>query len=68
MVQARPRLKSDLWPRFQQCKEGAARLLDRAAIQWCKGDPSNPTVEDVLKDVLTVFINEHFLKPPGGSR
>ena len=68
MAQARPRLTSDPGQRFQQCKEDAAKLLDRAAIEWSKGDPSKPAVEDVLKGVLAVFINEHFLKPPGGAR
>lgn len=67
MAQARPTLTTDPGPRFTQCKEEAMKLLDKAAIEWSKGDPSNPTTEDVLKGVLAVFIKERFLRPPNGA-
>jgi hypothetical protein len=67
MAQARPILTTDPGPRFTQCKEDAVKLLDKAANEWSKGDPSNPKTEDVLKTVLEVFVNQHFLRPPKGA-
>jgi len=66
MAQARPTLTSDPGPRYRQCKEDAMKLLDKAAIEWSKGDPSDPVVEEILKGVLAIFIKERFLRPPNG--
>lgn len=66
MAQARPTLTTDPGPRYTQCKEEAIKLLDKAAIEWSKGDPSDPRVEVILKDVLAIFIQERFLRPPNG--
>lgn len=66
MAQARPTLTTDPGPRYTQCKEEAIKLLDKAAIDWSKGDPSDPRVELILKEVLAIFIKERFLRPPNG--
>lgn len=66
MAQARPTLTTDPGPRYGQCKEDAMKVLDKAAIEWSKGDPSVPEVEAILKDVLAIFIKERFLRPPNG--
>ena len=68
MAHAKPTLTTDPGPRYTQCKEDAVKLLDRATIEWSRGDPSNPSVEEVLKSVLELFIKERFLKPPNGAR
>lgn len=67
MAQARPVLTTDPGPRYTQCKEDAVGLLKKAANDWSKGDPSDPTAEEVLKNVLGLFIKERFLRPPNGA-
>jgi hypothetical protein len=66
MAQVRPRLTSDPGPRFRQCKDAALRLLDRAAVGWSKGDPSNPDPKTILEQIIDVFAREQFLRRPAG--
>jgi hypothetical protein len=67
MAQAKPTLTTDPGPQYSQCKDEAVKLLDKAAIEWSKGDPTDPSAEEVLKSVLAVFIKERFLRPPNGA-
>jgi hypothetical protein len=67
MAQFRPLLTSDPGPRFEQCKEAALRLLDRAAVGWGEGDPSDPDPKVVLEQIIDIFVQEHFLRRPGGA-
>lgn len=67
MAQARPLLTTDPGPRFEQCKTDAKKLLDKAATEWSKGDPSNPATEEILLGVLAIFIKERFMRPPHGA-
>jgi hypothetical protein len=66
MAQVKPVLSNDPGPRFRQCKEAARRLLDRAAIAWAEGDPSDPDPATVLEHIIDVFAGEKFLHRPGG--
>ena len=67
MAQSRPVLTTDPGPQFTQCMDEARKLLDRAAIEWSKGDPSDPGADDVLRSLLAPFIRERFLRPPNGA-
>jgi hypothetical protein len=67
MAQFRPLLTSDPGPRFEQCKEAALRLLDRAAVGWGEGDPSDPDPKVVLEQIIDIFVQEHFLRRPAGA-
>ena len=67
MAQVKPTLTSDPGPRYQQCKDDALRLLDRAAVAWSHGDPSDPAPEEVLGGILAPFMKERFLRPPNGA-
>ena len=52
MAQCKPVLTTDPGPRYRQWKEEALRLLDRAAVAWAEGDPSDPDPGAVLAAVL----------------
>jgi hypothetical protein len=64
MAQVRPNLSSDPGPRFENCKESAARLLRKAADEWAKGNPQDPAPEKILTSILKIFADERFLRQP----
>jgi hypothetical protein len=67
MAQFRPVLTTDPGPRFDACLYEADRLLRKAADEWAKGNPENPSTKDVLNQVLNIFAEEKFLKRPYGK-
>jgi hypothetical protein len=67
MAQFRPILTTDPGPRFDACLDGANKLLRRAADEWAKGNPENPSTKEVLNEVLDIFAKERFLKRPYGT-
>ncbi len=67
MAQARPVYWNDPGPLFDTCKDQARRLLDRAAIEWSKGDPSQPNPSKVLDEILGLFAEQKFLRRPYGA-
>lgn len=53
--------------RFDQCVEDAQKILIRAADEWCKGDPELPSTQQILNELLEVFVMQGFLKKPYGG-
>ena len=67
MAQVKPILTTHPGPRFEQCKHDALKLLDRAAVEWSHGDPSDPDPKQILAKIIALFVKERFLRPPHGA-
>ena len=53
--------------RFDICVEQATKILASAADEWSKGNPEQPLTKDILKEILDIFHEKHFLNIPFGT-
>lgn len=67
MAQVRGVYANDPGPRYERALQDAHRLLRRAADEWAKGDPELPATEEVLTQILEVFMKAKFLRLPFGA-
>jgi hypothetical protein len=47
--------------------EEAHRILYRAAVEWCEGDPEDPPTEKVLHWILDEFLDAKVIRLPFGA-
>lgn len=53
---------------YDECVDEAQRILMAAADEWGRGDPETPATREVMQEILDVFVKQHFLKRPYGSK
>jgi hypothetical protein len=67
MAQLRGEYDGDPGPRYERACREAHKLLKKAADAWAGGDPEDPPTEEVLQEILDLFIRRRLLRLPFGG-
>ena len=67
MAQYRGVYSTDPGPRYERAFEAAHAILRKAADEWSEGNPEDPPTEEILGQVLDIFIKSKFLRRPFGA-